>query len=269
MAFVALARKGWRIRTRQGFFAQTTAIAGLVYVLPPLLNVRALAGPDESQIARFESLAGTPNYLAFATIGVAAPLWARIAIGDIAKAFRDERIMGTVGAMWASPTPRPLLIAGDALGRMAANVIFGIIVFAGLWAIYRFPLTPEPFAAATVLVTGVIAGLALGIGAAAFVVKYREAGVVISLIVMGAAILAGVVYPTTVLPGWAQALGMASPLTWMVAGLRDALVYGTANSAYRAALILGVMAAAYGALGGYLFRRLARSAQRRGLLEAF
>ena len=268
-AFLALGRKGWLTRRRTGLFYSTIAVYSFLHVLPVLLNARALAGPDESQVARFAQLAGTENYLAFATVGIVATLWTGIATQDIAEALRGERLMGTLGVTWLAQAPRALLIAGSAAGLTLANSLLGLSMFGAAWLIYRFGLTPQIPGLIAVIVPAYAASMALGVLFAGFVLRYRESGRLLALLLAAAGILAGIAYPPAVLPGWAQAIGQVFPLTWTVRGLRAALVFGEAPDAYLSAGVLVAMTAGYGVLAWYGFSRLERAARRHGLLEVF
>ena len=268
-AFVAVAAKAWRTQWREGWFWQMGVLAALTLTVPVVLSARALAGPDEQQAARFAAVAGTDNYLAFAAIGIVVFGWVLTTMQSVSIALATERRMGTLGVSWASLTPRLLLLAGDAAGRALAQAWFGIVSFATLWVLFRFELTVAPLALALVLLTAFTASISVGVVLVGFVIRYREAGMLAATLLMASAILAGIAYPTSVLPDWAQAVGLALPLTWIARGLRAALVFGDAPEAYLASGVLVGMTLVLGALGWRLFARMERAARRHGLLEAF
>lgn len=268
-AFVAVAGKASRIQRREGWFWQIGVVAALTGALPVVLNARALAGPDEAQAATFAAASGTHNYLAFAAIGTVVMLWIATTMQSVAIGLSSERRMGTLGVAWTSLTPRTLILAADAAGRALAQVAFALVMFAAVWLLFRFELRLVPLALALVLVTAVTASIAVGVLMAGFVMRYREAGVLFGTFTVASGIFAGIAYPTTVLPEWAQVVGHALPLTWIARGLRAALVFGDAPEAYLAAAVLLVMTLVLGAVGWWLFARLDRATRRRGLLEAF
>ena len=257
------------MQRRQGWFWQIGVVAALTTALPVVLNARALAGPDESQAERFADVAGTHNYLAFATIGTVVMVWIATTMQSVAIGLSSERHMGTLGIAWTSLTPRTLILAADAAGRALAQTAFAVVMFAAVWLLFRFELSLVPPALVLVLVTAVTASIAVGVLMAGFVMRYREAGILFGTFTVASGVFAGIAYPTTVLPEWAQVVGHALPLTWIARGLRAALVYGDAPEAFLAAAVLLGMTLVLGIVGQWLFARFDRATRRRGLLEAF
>jgi len=267
-AFIAIAGKAWRMQWREGWFWQIGILGALTLTLPVVLNARALAGPDESQAARFAAVAGTDNYLAFTAVGIVVMAWVGGIMQTVATALATERNFGTLGAAWSTLTPRTLLLAADATGRALTQTWFGVVMFATVWVLVRFELTGVPAALVLVMLTALIASIAVGVFMVGFIIRYRDAGMLFGVAMVASGVLAGIAYPTTVLPVWAQAVGHALPVTWIARGLRAALVYGDAAEAYLAAAILLGTALVFGIVGLRLFARLERAARRRGLLEA-
>ncbi len=268
-AFVAVAAKAWRMQWREGWFWQVGVIAALTLTVPVVLSARALAGPDEQQAARFAAVAGTDNYLAFAAIGIVVFTWVLTTMQSVSIALATERRLGTLGVAWASLAPRMLLLAADAAGRALAQAWFGVVSFATLLVLFRFELSIAPLGLILVLVTGFMASLAVGVVLVGFVIRYRDAGMLAATLLMASATLAGIAYPISVLPEWAQVVGHALPLTWIAHGLRAALVFGDAPEAYLASGVLLGMTVVLGVVGWRLFGRLERAARRHGVLEAF
>lgn len=268
-AFVAVAGKASRIQRREGWFWQIGVVAALTTALPVVLNARALAGPDEAQAATFAAASGTHNYLAFATIGTVVMIWIATTMQSVAIGLSSERHMGTLGVAWTSLTPRTIILAADAAGRALAQIAFALVMFAAVWLLFRFELRLVPPALVVVLVTAVAASIAVGVLMAGFVMRFREAGMLFGTFTVVSGVFAGIAYPTTVLPEWAQVVGHALPLTWIARGLRAALVFGDAPEAYLATAVLLGMTLVLGAVGWWLFARFDRATRRRGLLEAY
>ena len=254
---------------REGWFWQIGVLGALALTLPVVLSARALAGPDELQVTRFAALAGTDNYLAFTAIGIVVMAWVGSTMQSVAIGLSSERRMGTLGVAWTSLTPRILILTADATGRALTQTFFGVVMFVTLWVLVRFELTVVPPALVLVLLTAFMASIAVGVLVAGFIMRYRDAGMLFGVATVASGIFAGIAYPTTVLPEWAQAVGHALPLTWIARGLRAALIFGDAAEAYLATgLLLGITLVC-GIVGWRLFTRFDRAARRRGLLEAF
>jgi len=268
-AFIAVAAKAWRMQWREGWFWRIGILGALALTLPVVLNARAMAGPDESQAARFAAAAGTDNYLAFTAVGVVVMAWIATTMQAVSVALASERHLGTLSTAWTTRTPRTLLLAADATGRALTQTWFGAVMFAMLWALVRFELTVVPAGLVLVLLTSFTASIAVGVFLVGFIMRHRDAGMLASTVIFASAVLAGIAYPTSVLPGWAQALGQVLPITWIARGLRAALVFGNSADAYVSAAVLLATTLVLGVIGWQLFARLDRATRRRGLLEAF
>src|SRR5205085_173006 len=81
--------------------------------------------------------------------------------------------------------------------------------------------------AIVMLAVGTVAFMGLGIASAVFPLIWTEKGLQMAYIVQAIVLLvSGVYYPTSVLPGWLQALSVISPATYVIEGMRRALLDG-------------------------------------------
>ena len=268
MAFLALARKGWFERSRQRVFYLSNLWMAAWWVLPTALASIALVGPAAANVGTFAALAGTDNYLAYAAIGAAAVVWSGFVAVNLGFTVSHERTAGTLSVIWTSPTSALVRMLGLGSAAMLEATVRILMSFAFAWALLRFPMTLEAGALVAVLVASALASGAFGVIWIAVVVREREGAILINLLAVAAGVLAGPAYPTTVLPQWAQTIGNALPLTWIIRGLRAALVFGDPAAAWLAVGVLLFMTVAYGAVGAWLFSVFERDARRRGHLEA-
>ncbi len=263
-----LAAMGWTVHRREWAFVTTLVISAFAMVLPGILGARALAGPNHEQAARFASVAGSENYLAFVTIGVIGMTWSGATLSQLSIALQREREQGTLSAIWTSRLAKQLLIVGRAMGSSIGIAAQSLAMFAVSWAVFRFTLTLEVGALVLVLGASYAANLAIGVLFAGLVVRYRAAMFLSSLGVMASGIFAGVAHPVGVLPEWAQVVAQFVPLSWILRGLRAVLVFADAGDAILSAVVLLIIACAYGAISLWIFGTLERSARRRGVLDA-
>lgn len=264
---LALARKGWRIDRRQPYFLTSGLLGTMQWVLPIVLATIALAGPNEEGLRRFADLAGTDEYIAYSVIGAIAFLYAGWMLSALSFDLRLNRNLGTLPTLWTSAVSRVVLTCGGALGHGLAPAVMAVAAFGGAWALFRFPLEPNVGPALAVLVCGALAMVGLALPLAAVTVRYREAHYLVSLFLMTTGILAGIAYPTAVLPDWAQWASRLLPPTWLLHALREALVFGDVADAMRSAGVLLVMALVYGAAGLVLLRVMDAAARSKGELE--
>jgi ABC-type multidrug transport system permease subunit len=268
MAFLALTRKGWFEQSRQPLFYLANLWMAAWWVLPTALASIALVGPAAAHVGTFAALAGTDNYLAYATIGAASVLWSSFVAVNLGFTVWRERTAGTLSVIWTSPTSALVRMLGLGSAGMLEATGRTLMAFAFAWVLLRFPMTLEAGALVAVLVASALASGAFGIIWIAVVVRARAGAILINVVAVAAVVLAGPAYPATILPQWAQTIGNALPLTWIIRGLRAALMFGDPAAAWRAVGILFVMTVAYGAVGVWLFGVFERDARRRGHLEA-
>ena len=266
-AFLALVRKGWRIDRRHPFFTFSSAVALAQFVLPTALATIALAGPNGEALERFTRLTGTDAYLAYAVIGSTTFVWTGFLFVDLSNNLSSDRSLGTLPTLWSSATARVVLVCGGSIGRALAPTLMAAGAFGIAWATFRFPVEPHVGPAATVLLCGILATIAVAIPWAAAVLRYRESRLLVALFASASGVLAGTAYPVHLLPGWAQWLSGFLPTTWLIRGLRDALIFGDIRDALLSCGVLIAMALGYGAAGLVLLRVMDASARAKGELE--
>ena len=116
---------------------------------------------------------------------------------------------------------------------------------------------------------GSLAFAGLSIGAAAFPMLWTEKGLQMAYIVQAVVLLvSGVYYPVDVLPGWMQLLAVISPATYVIRGMRAALMdgaeVGTLWPEIWPALLVGALSVP---LGLRLFVAVERYAKKTGRLK--
>ena len=266
-AFVALVRKGWRIDRRQPFFTFSSAVALAQFVLPTALATIALAGPNGEALERFTRLTGTDAYLAYAVIGSTTFVWTGFLYVDLSNNLSMDRSVGTLPTLWSSATARVVLVCGGSIGRALAPTLMAAGAFGIAWAVFRFPMEPHIGPAAIVLLCGGLATIAAAVPWAAAVLRYRESRLLVAVFASASGVLAGTAYPVHLLPGWAQWLSGFLPTTWMIRGLREALIFDDIQDAVLAGGVLLAMALAYGVAGLVLLHVMDASARAKGELE--
>jgi len=123
--------------------------------------------------------------------------------------------------------------------------------------------------ALVLLAVGALAFVGLGIASASFPLMWTEKGLQMAYIVQAVVLLvSGVYYPVSVLPGWMQVLSTISPATYVIRGMRAALMDGadltTLWPEVWPALVVGVLSIP---IGLRLFVAVERYAKRTGRLK--
>jgi ABC-2 type transport system permease protein len=139
-----------------------------------------------------------------------------------------ERWEGTIESTFMAPVPRLTHLLGMCGATLVRALGFSVAILAAVALFVPVDLSHANVASALVLLaTGAVAFIGLAIGSAVFPLLWTEKGLQMAYIVQAVVLLvSGVYYPTTVLPGWMQALSVVSPATYVIQGMRDALLDG-------------------------------------------
>lgn len=153
------------------------------------------------------------SYFGFAVVGVAFSNLMALGLTGISARIREGQMMGTLELMLLSPNRLGVLFFSSSLWAHAqASVTLIMFLVVGIALGMDFSDANIPMVLAS-LVLAIFAFNALGLFSAAVVIVIKQGNPVSLLISMGSILLAGVLYPVSVLPGWLQALGQLLPLT--------------------------------------------------------
>jgi ABC-2 type transport system permease protein len=166
------------------------------------------------------------SYFGFAVIGVAISGLLALGLGGIAARVREAQMMGTLELMVLSPNRLGTLILGSSLWGHAQEAV-ALTLYLILAVVLGMEVTGAdvPVALAS-LVLSVLAFNALGMVAASVVIVVKQGNPVSFVIGMASVLAAGVLYPTSVLPGWIQAIGQLLPLTHSLELIRRSVLNG-------------------------------------------
>ena len=132
-----------------------------------------------------------------------------------------------------------------------ANAAIRVAAYAGIGAALGAQAPGGNWSLALVaMALGAVAFAGLGLVAAALVVTIRQAQSAVGFLVAVLGLGAGSLFPPSLLPGWAEALAQASPVTHALALARDGLLEGApwASRVGRLGLLAG-LAVVYAAAG--------------------
>lgn len=226
LAFRTAVRLGWQMEAN--------------WTDPVLFFIYSIAKPISAAlilVVMLDIISGgaDPGYRAFVVVGTA--LWAVVLAGvaGLAWAVLDDRERyRMLKYVYVSPSDFVVTLLGRGLARLAVGTMGGVITIAVgvLWL--GVPLDPAVIDWPLLVVTlalGVVAIIAIGLLLAAVCLQTRQESWSYPEAMAGALFLvSGVVFPLSVLPGPVQALGLITPLTWWVEGVRHAVFPGGPSS---------------------------------------
>lgn len=157
-------------------------------------------------------------------------VWAYLSaiLDDMSLVITWERWEGTIEHTLMAPVPRLWHLLGmsafgvlHALLRTAAIMACALPFFSVNLSLVSWPAT------VAVLAVGSASLVGLGILAGILPLLYPERGVQMSFMVQALVLLvSGVYYGVDVLPGWLQTVSYASPATYLLRGVRAAIIDG-------------------------------------------
>jgi ABC-2 type transport system permease protein len=145
-----------------------------------------------------------------------------------------ERDLGIVHKFLVSPAPRTTLVLGKALGSgVRALVQAVVVVLLGEALGVDLRLTPAALAGTVVVVLMGAAVFSTFSLIVACIVKTRERFMGVGqVLTMPLFFASNAIYPTSVMPGWVQAIAHANPLTYQIDALRELLLPGHGSVAH-------------------------------------
>ncbi len=148
---------------------------------------------------------------------------------NISQMIQWERWEGTIEYTLMAPVRRYVHMAGQTVFA----IIYGLIL-TGLIAIvmalfFELDLSrANIFGSVIILAMGGVSFVGIGIVASVLPLLYPERGTQMAYIIQALLLLiSGVYYPVEVLPGWLQTVAKISPATYVLEGMRRALLEGT------------------------------------------
>ena len=189
---------------------------------------------------------------------------------NISEMIAWERWEGTIEYTFMAPVHRFNQMIGQTIFAILYSLIFTVIIGVVVAAFFDLDFGNADFTAATIiLLVGSLSFVGIGVVASILPLLYPERGAQMTNIVQAVFLLvSGVYYPVSVLPDWLQFLARLSPATYVLEGMRAALLPGTAEQAPTTyvwpLLLMGLVMLP---LGVWLFQRAEHYTKRTGKLK--
>jgi len=270
-AFAAAGIKEWRILRRYPSMFLGFLFWPIVLPISYVLQARGYAGDSQAAVDAFASRAGTADIAGFLFLGMSAYMWISMILWGPGTALRTEQVRGSLEALFLTPASRLVILFGPAVSQVIwALYMFGTVGVA-MVLLFGVPIgLPEIGRALAVILIGVPALYGLGALFASVVLRFGEVGALVQTVRGIFTVFCGMTFPIIVLPEWGRAVALALPPTYLIGGLRSALL----TEASLVSMIPGL--AILLALGLFLcglaavaFRRTERFARRGGSLAQY
>src|SRR6266849_9152797 len=200
----------------------------LVYGIVTSLSVAYIGLAAPSIAGGAVDSAAVSRFVLYLLVGTITWRFLGLIFEQMGETIAWERWEGTIEYTFMAPVPRVTHLTGMCGATLVRALAFSLAILAAVTLFVPVDLSNANVASALVLLaTGAVAFVGLAIGSAIFPLLWTEKGLQMAYIVQAVVLLvSGVYYPTTVLPGWMQALSVISPATYVIQGMRDALLNG-------------------------------------------
>jgi ABC-2 type transport system permease protein len=182
-------------------------------------------------------------------LGIGTVVWAylRAVFANVGEMVAWERWEGTIEYTMMAPISRLAHMLGVSLFSIIYGLARSALLLGVLALFFHVDLSNANLAgAAVILLVGSVSFLGFGIMAAVLPLLFPERGEEMTFVISSILLLvSGVYYPISVLPDWMEPLATISPATYVLEGMREALLEGTPTLALGPSilpiLILGVV----------------------------
>ncbi len=236
----------------------------IVFAAMPILLGRATAG--DAAEANFARNTGTANYVAFMLIGSSVFTVVSYAFWHIANWVRWEQETGTLEGLYLVPVHRLWLAAGVAVYSAGRSIVSALAAYLVGSLIFRVnPLQGDVLLALLFILVGLVPLFGMAFLFGAVILRFKEANALINLMQWAVSLMMGIFFPVAVFPPLMRLLAWLFPPTWMVNGVRSALLgvgffFGTW---YQDLAILWAFLFISPLLGAWVFTRLERGIRQR------
>jgi ABC-2 type transport system permease protein len=206
------------------------------------------------------------------TLLIGAVVWAYLGIlfEFMTETVAWERWEGTIEYTFMAPLSRAMHLAGAGFFAVIYGLLRAIILFIVVAFFFDLNMPDANFIAAfVVLVAGSLAFIGIGVMTAVLPLISPEKGAQLGFVAQGMLlVVSGVYYPTDVLPRWMEWISVISPATYVLEGIRGAILEGagltTMWDEIWPLLLIGVVCAP---IGLWIFHRGEIYAKKHGKLK--
>jgi ABC-2 type transport system permease protein len=203
---------------------------------------------------------------------IGAVIWAYLGIifEILTETVAWERWEGTIEYTFMAPLSRIVHLGGMGVFAVAYGVLRAGLLFGVIASFFDLEMPQANYVSAlVVLAVASISFIGIGMMTAVLPLISPEKGTQLGFIAQGMLlVVSGVYYSVEILPGFMQALAVASPATYALEGIREAILEGASVGDLLAELwILAVIGAISVPLGLAIFKLGETHAKRHGKLK--
>jgi ABC-2 type transport system permease protein len=168
------------------------------------------------------------EFILFLMVGTLVWHYLAMVFDLVSESIQWERWEGTIEYTFMAPISRMTHLFGQAFFAVVYGLLHTAVILAVVSMFFQIDLSQADLPGMLlVIVAGSLSFVGLGMFAAILPLLSPEKGLQMTNIIKAIVLLvSGVYYPITVLPEWLQPLAQISPATYMLEGIRTALLRG-------------------------------------------
>jgi ABC-2 type transport system permease protein len=203
-------------------------LAFLVFNVASAMSVLYI-GEAQMQSSGGESREGQLDLVLYLGIGTVVWAYLRAVFANVGEMVAWERWEGTIEYTMMAPISRLAHMLGVSLFSIIYGLARSALLLGVLALFFSVDLSNANLGgAALILLVGSVSFLGFGIMAAVLPLLFPERGEEMTFVISSVLLLvSGVYYPISVLPDWMEPLATVSPATYVLEGMRAALLEGT------------------------------------------
>ncbi len=235
-----------------------------------ILGARALAGPDGSGLEIFKRLAGNMDFVGYIAVGTTVWMWQNTVLWGVGFALRDEQLRGTLEANWLSPTFRFSFLVGNSGAQMLTMLLYMSTSFVQVGLIYGMRFNIHVLSVLLIMLAAIPSIYGLAFVFASLVITAKEAHTFVFLVRGLVMVFCGITFPISVMPGWMQGVARWLPPTYVIQGMRKALLAGATPRQMLPELVPLVFFGLFWVIAGFLvFQWMDRRVRRIGSIGTY
>jgi len=254
-----------------GFFIGLQVL-GPIFLLLTSWTILQIVGPSASN--KFSATSGYADYVPFAILGFSFQAVIMNAVSSGANGIRNEQEIGTVEAIFVTPSNKVAWMLGKIAGNITMGLVStGIVLTVGGLALSFTLRVPPNILAADIGVLPTLVGMtAFSFALAGLTFLAKRTDDIYQVLWTSLVFFTGLAFPVEALPQWAQAISWIFPITHGLNITRAAILKGYSISDSNIVLPLlsmMVLTLVYIPIGYFSFRTFFDRARKKGALGGY
>ena len=164
------------------------------------------------------------DYFSFVLIGIAVSNFLGLGLNEFTSVIRNMQTTGTIETVLSCRTRLGTILFGSSIWAYLMNILnVAVYMMFGIF-IFNMKINANMFAMIVILILSSVCFCAMGIMSAGMILVFKRANPLAVIFGTLSSLLAGTLYPITIMPEWLQKVAMIFPLTHALRAMRLAVI---------------------------------------------